>query len=258
MHFNFYVRARVAARLLGLVVWTVSLFAVRLLAMPLSFAAPRTERAVRTLLFKTWGRGIWKIAGARVRVAGRLPRSPFMLVSNHISYFDIMAYAGLLGCVFVSMVEIGRWPVVGVLSRGMNTIFIDRKRRSDTVRVNQRMAGVFRQGGSILFFPESTTTTGTHVLPFKPALLQTASETMIPVHYATIRYTTALDEAPAAYAICWVDDTPFHAHVLRMLRLSAFDVEVCFGDEALVDEDRKRLAARLHEAVSRQLDPMVR
>lgn len=258
MHSNFYVRARVAARIVGLAVWTVSLFAIRMLAMPLSLAAPGAERAIRTLLLKTWGRGIWKIAGARVRVAGRVPRPPFMLVSNHISYFDVMAYAGVLGCVFVSMVEIGAWPVVGILSRGLNTIFIDRKRRRDTVRVNQRMARVFRQGGGILFFPESTTTAGTQVLPFKPALLQTASETRAPVHYATIRYTTALEEAPPAHAICWVDDTPFHAHALRLLRLSAFDVEVCFGDDALVDEDRKRLAARLHEAVSRQFNPMER
>ncbi|MCC6798426.1 MAG: 1-acyl-sn-glycerol-3-phosphate acyltransferase [Candidatus Hydrogenedentes bacterium] len=186
---------------------------------------------------------------ARVKVRGPLPVAPFILVSNHLSFFDVIIYARLLGCVFVSMAEVGAWPLVGTLARGLNTVFIDRARRRDVARVNSLIAGVVARGNGLTIFPESTTSYGDVVLPFHAALLQPALAMAKPVHCAAISYQTPRGEDSAAYAICWVDDTPFAVQAFRLLRLKRFEVNVRFGDEPIAAPDRKQLAKQLHSAV---------
>ena len=100
-----------------------------------------------------------------------------------------------------------------------------------------------------MIFPESTTTYGDTLLPFRAALLQPAVDLRLPVHYAAIAYTTPADGPRAEDVICWVDDTPFAVHAFRLLRLRAFDVVVVIGDLPIVGTDRRQLASSLHAAV---------
>ncbi|MCC6155000.1 MAG: 1-acyl-sn-glycerol-3-phosphate acyltransferase [Candidatus Hydrogenedentes bacterium] len=242
--------ARVCLRILLLSGWTLGCFGARIAALPVAFVNGDAERRMRGVVLRTWGRGVCWIVGAQVNVFGPLPREPFFLVSNHLSFFDVIVYARLLGCVFVSMAEVGAWPLVGTLARGLNTVFIDRARRRDVARVNAQISGVVSRGNGVLIFPESTTSYGDTVLPFYGALLQPAVAMQMPVHYAAISYATPTGEDSAEHAICWVDDTPFAVQAFRILRLRRFEVFVTFGDEPVVAENRKVLADALHTAVA--------
>jgi hypothetical protein len=84
-------------------------------------------------------------------------------------------------------------------------------------------------------------------------LLQPAIDLRRPVHYAAISYAAAPGQASGGHAICWVDDTPFATHALRLLRLRRFDVTVTFGASPLIENDRKLLATALHSAIERAL-----
>lgn len=245
--FDASIRAVVRAIAIG--VWTPSLFAVRVLVIPLALVAPRTERALRNRVFSTWAWGVLRIAGYHVRTEGTPPKSPFVLVSNHLSYVDVVVYIALVSGVFISMAEVRSWPILGFMARHMNTMFINRQDRRDTIRVNHAIEQAVDAGYGVTLFPEGTTSTGEDVLPFGAALLEPMARRQIPVHYATIRYEATHDEPSPARTVCWIDDTPFAAHVMRVLRLRRTNVRVQFCDEPLVSKDRKELAIGLQNAI---------
>ncbi len=242
-------RPRMVARIVFLFFWTLGCFGARLAVLPVAVIRASTGRRLRTAVLRAWAAGVCAVMSARITVRGTPPQPPFFLVSNHLGYFDTIVYARLLGCVFVSMSEIGAWPLIGTLARGLDTVFIDRKRRHDTARANNEIRRTIEKGHGLLLFPESTTTYGDKLLPFHGPLLQPAIGLGRPVHFAAISYATPPGQPSAGHAICWVDDTPFATHALRLLRLRRFDVTVTFGPSPLIENDRKLLATALHTAV---------
>jgi 1-acyl-sn-glycerol-3-phosphate acyltransferase len=246
--------ARAIARGIAIAVWTPSLFAVRVAAAPLGLFAPGAERAFRNWIFSAWARGVLRIAGFRVHVEGTPPKPPFVLVSNHLSYVDVVVYIALVSGAFVSMAEVRSWPGLGFIARHMNTVFVNRQSRRDALRVNDSIDRAIDDGYGITLFPEGTTSNGEDVRPFKTALLEPMARRQIPVHYAVIRYETLPGDPPPSLAVCWVDNAPFAAHASGLLRLRRTDVRVRFGSETVIERDRKALASALRENVRRNLE----
>mgnify|MGYP003379137077 CR=1 FL=1 len=75
---------------------------------------------------------------------------------------------------FVAKAEISKWPVLGLLGRNAGTLFIERAKRSDTLRINQQISEVLEKGERVTVFPEGTTTTGMQLNHFHASLLQSA------------------------------------------------------------------------------------
>ena len=57
-----------------------------------------------------WGRACLAVLGCRVTVRGAPAAAPCLLVSNHISYVDILVLAAYSPARFVSKAEIADWP----------------------------------------------------------------------------------------------------------------------------------------------------
>ena len=73
--------------------------------------------------------------------------------------------------------------------------------------------------------------------------------------WATLAYRTPPGENPAHLGVSWWGDMPFLGHFLALLAVPRFDAWVTFGDAPIADDDRKRLARRLHEAMSARFRP---
>ena len=69
----------------------------------------------RGRVFHRWCRGIRLLLGMRIETHGRPPRPPFLLVTNHLGYIDILLLASQLPCVFVAKAEVAGWPLLGPL-----------------------------------------------------------------------------------------------------------------------------------------------
>lgn len=192
----------------------------------------------------------------RVTVEGSPPAAPFLLVSNHLSYMDIILLAMVVDAAFVAKADLRSWPALGRVFATADTIFIDRGRRRDVVRVTERIHHELARGLGVVVFPEGTSTKGDGMLPFKPPLLDFAARRDHPVHYAAISYTTAAGDGPASRLICWWGDTPFLPHILELLRLERFDARLAFGGAPIHDGDRKALARKLREATERCFIPV--
>lgn len=216
---------------------------------------PKRRIAWRNTIFRNWSRSILWLAGARVDRRGLPPEPPFLLVSNHLSYLDILTLASSVDAVFIAKSEVARWPVVGHLCRAMGTVFIDRNNARDIPRVLERIRSVLERGQSLVFFPEGTTSPGAQVAPFRPALLAAAAEGNLPVSYASLSYRTGPDDPPAHQAVCWWGDMDFAGHFAKMTTLSGFEAVVTFGSKSIRATDRKVLAHRLREAVVAQFEP---
>lgn len=211
----------------------------------------------RQLAFTVWSRGFARIAAMKIETIGPVPRQPFFLVCNHLSYMDIPAIRAVVDGVFVAKADIREWFVAGKIISDMGMIFIDRENRRDIPRAGAKIISALSDGEGVIVFPEGTTTKGDDVLPFNSSFLQFAAETDLPVSYASISYRTADGEPPASEAVCWWDETPFLTHMLRMFSLPGFTAIVSFGEQPVLSTDRKQLAGELREKVRERFLPVL-
>jgi lyso-ornithine lipid O-acyltransferase len=173
-----------------------------------------------------------------VSASGSFPTGG-LVVSNHLSYLDILFYASLRPCIFVSKSEVLSWPLFGILARCGGTIFIERSRTHGVDEPAREIAAALTLGVPVILFPEGTSTDGSTVLPFRTSLFQPAIATQAPIHSAAIGYSLA-DGVESD--LCYYGDITFLPHLLRMLTRNGIEVRISFENEAHFYSDRKTAA----------------
>jgi 1-acyl-sn-glycerol-3-phosphate acyltransferase len=136
--------ARLAYRLFFLSLWTLAVYAVWQPGMWILQPWPVRQLRWRVFVFRTWSQRFAKLLRMRIVVRGQPPAPPFLLVTNHLSYIDIILLASQLGCTFISRHDLAGWPVIGHLTTKMGTIYIDRNARKDVMRVSEEIAASLR------------------------------------------------------------------------------------------------------------------
>lgn len=141
---------------------------------------------------RRWSRGLLRAAGIPVRTVGdeRVPRDePVVYVSNHQSWFDILALAASIpGTVrFVSKKELAKIPVLGRAMHRAGHIFLDRQNRQRAFEAYEETAQVIRAGMSAVVFAEGTRSRTGVLQPFKkgPFVFAIAAQApVVPVYCA--------------------------------------------------------------------------
>ncbi len=180
------------------------------------------------------------------RVAGQPPHRG-IIVSNHLSYLDILILSAATPCFFVSKKEISRWPYFGWAARSGGTLFLNRNSRASAAEVADLIAQRLTLSVPVLFFPEGTSTDGSSVLRFHSWLFEPAVRAGAPVTPAVLRYVFA--GASRERDLCWFGDEPFLPHLWRTLGVAGFTAEVHFGDGELF-RDRRTAARHTHSEIS--------
>ena len=212
----------------------------------------------RQIVFATWSRVFARLARMRIEIDGTPPQPPFFLVANHLSYVDIMAIRAVVTGVFVAKAEIRDWPVAGRIVNDMGVVFIDRTRRRDIPRAGSEVIERLNAGEGVIVFPEGTSTKGEDVLPFNSSFLEFAAKRDVPVSYVSLTYRTEDGDEPASKMVCWWDDISFMAHMFRLFQLRrGFTASLTFGDEPVVNPDRKLLASELRRKVRERFVPVI-
>jgi 1-acyl-sn-glycerol-3-phosphate acyltransferase len=141
-----------------------------------------------------------------VEVRGELPRSPAILVANHLGYIDPLVLCSLLPLSPIAKSEISDWALIGVPLERLNVSFVRRGEAHSGARVLLRSLRTLRAGVSVLNFPEGTTSRG-GLLPFHLGAFWLARRTGLPVVPVSIDFEDM--------RLCWVDRESFLPHYAR-------------------------------------------
>ena len=193
---------------------------------------------------------VGKIMGLRIHLDGEvLQGRPVLLVANHISWMDIIAFSCLAPLSFVAKKEVSTWPGVKVLAWLQRTIYVDRERRQMSSRTASEIANRLADGDCVVLFAEGTSSDGNRVLPFKSALFEAVREAGEETYVQTgaLAYT-ALGGLPLGRRtrplVAWYGDMEMAGHVWNLLKAGPLDVHIRVGAPMTLSEigDRKALA----------------
>src|SRR5262249_32419927 len=183
-----------------------------------AIALPFIQRArrlhARAAWLHHWCRFACCVLGIRIVTRGSMPTSG-LLVSNHLSYLDIVVLSSIRPCIFVAKRDVASWPLFGWLAHAAGTIFVDRKQRFSSGKAVDAIRDAVAGGSVVVLFPEGTSSDGSTVLAFKSALLEPAVQLRSPIAAASIDY--ALDDGSVADEICYWRDMTLVPHLLNLL-----------------------------------------
>lgn len=180
-----------ASRLLRLLAVAATVLAGAALAP----AFPSLGPADRQRTQRAWSRTLLKAFRIQLAVTGGDRFGPpgvgVLVVSNHLSWLDLIALGAVQPLHMVAKSEMRTWPVIGLMARRADTIFVDRERLSALPQTIAAVSGALASGTAIGVFPEGTTWCGRASGRFRPALFQAAVDTATPVRPVALRYRLA-------------------------------------------------------------------
>jgi 1-acyl-sn-glycerol-3-phosphate acyltransferase len=204
----------------------------------------------------TWSRGVLRKVRTELHVDGAEHRveGPSLMVCNHISWLDIFVINAWRPAVFVSKSEVAGWPLLGPLIKGAGTLFIERERRRDALKVVHELADVLRTGRTAAVFPEGTTTDGDTLLPFHANLLQAAISASVPIQPLALRYEDR-GTGEVSHAPNYVGDTSLLSSLHRVASSGPIRarLQVLPPIASADGVTRRELAQRSRAAIARAL-----
>jgi 1-acyl-sn-glycerol-3-phosphate acyltransferase len=243
-------KLRSALILLTFLIFTLPLMPVQL---GLRFIAPRMARG-----FPHWyHRLLCRILGVTIHCHGAVAEDrPVLLVSNHISWLDIIVLSAVAPLSFVAKSEVGTWPFISWLAKLQGTLFINREDRLGAGDSARKIMARLRTGDHIVIFAEGTSSDGNVVLPFKTSLFAAAKPRGEDAH--ALQHGIYVQSIAIAYthqqglALCrrgrpivaWYGDMDIASHAWELLKRGPLDVSLRIGPPVELEAfaDRKALA----------------
>ncbi len=225
-----------------------ALLAALLLALPLHYAWRLFGRR------SPWPRRflglVARIVGARPRIVGTPLTHRVVIVSNHLSWIDILLLAGSTGTAFIAKSELATVPLVGWLCRMNHTIFVTRGDRLGVTDQIAQIRDTLAADWPVTLFPEGTTGDGVVLAPFKASLLAALDPPPPGIRVQPVR----IDYGDATTDLAWVGDEHGKDHALRVLdRKGSFQATLHFcapfapeaygSRKAIAVEARRRIEA---------------
>jgi len=233
--------------------------------VPIIFVLPR-KLAVKYMPIFMWF--LIKLAGIKIVVHGKLEKHrPLMIVSNHISVFEIATFPSVFKGSFVAKKEMENWPLVGWVAKKFGVIFVDRRpsHAHDALAVVQKAVQSVKY--PMIVFPEGTTTNGAYVKPFKSTLFNFVENSNVMVQPMAMHYRykdgSVIDEQTMADHFAYFDNKKMDmgprckiersafGQVFHIMMLGGFMVEITLlPAPPLGGMDRKQIADVLQKIVS--------
>ena len=237
----------------------------RILAVAFVFAYSTVEvliqrpqtRALRAAWLSKIGNRLLRTQDITFSTVGPIP-SHGAVISNHLSYIDILLHAAMRPCVFVSKIELRKTPVLGWISFMAGTVYVARGAGGSAAKAAEGMAKGFRDGLPVVFFPEGTTGVGDiPALSFRSGLLSQAIAAEEPVTVGFIHYDLHARDLAAGKStrndVHWGPETLWH-HMWKFVDLHGMHATIYFSPEPIAFSpaaiaNRKVAAEEAREAV---------
>ena len=155
--------------------------------LPLIILMPTGRVSVTYMRVFMWFLKI--ISGIKIRVHGKLTDArPLLVVSNHISLFEIAMFPVAFGGSLVAKSEVAKWPIVGWVGKKFGVVYISRNPSTARDALDSMGKTLTHVKYPLFVFPEGTTTNGAYVKPFKSTLFSIVTGTDITVQPVVVNY----------------------------------------------------------------------
>ena len=211
-------------------------------------ANQRQARGWQKRLVCWWLHVCSRIIGLCVRVQGRPIGETAYLVSNHISWLDILVIGGRQPVCFLAKSEISRWPLIGYLARRSGTLFIERGQGAQSA--SQALANCLRHNYSVAVFPEGTTSDGNQVRRFYPRLFSAVEVRPAPVQPVALAYPQS---GAVHQGVPFLNPEPFLKNLIRLIGFKRLPAVIHYTEPLSQNGDRKQLAEQAHRQVSQAM-----
>lgn len=198
-----------------------------------------------------WSQRTVKILGLRIYIKNSLPSPGCLIVSNHISFLDIIVLSANQPVTFLSKSSLRYWPVIGFIARQIGTLFISRGKTRSISKTNKDISTALNKKQTLAIFPEGTTTVGTSVYKFHSGIFQAAINTGAVVQPIAIQYIkNGKIDRTAAY----IDTDNFIFSLLKIMARAKTNVNLIYCQPInSLSYTRTELASISHTAISNKL-----
>lgn len=138
--------------------------------------------------------------------------NPLILVGNHISYLDILVIlAAHPKTVFLSKIEVKKWPIIGWGARRAGTLFVDRKSVTGRKTLREQIFNQLQKSRAhLVIFPSGTTTLNEDI-SWKKGPFEIAESCEIPIQTFKINYSPLRESA-------YIDDDNLLKQMMTQLK----------------------------------------
>jgi len=216
---------------------------------------PSLPLKLQKRIMQRWSSELLDILHVQISLEGEISLKHItqgLIVANHISWLDVFLLSSVLPMRFVAKSEVRGWPFIGYLCARAQTIFIERNKRSDTVRTNQQAVETLRKGSCMAIFPEGTTTNGLQVGHFHASLFQPAIDAQTPIYPVAIHYHDKNNKTN--FDAAYIDDMSFVESMWKIL--SSRDLHARLTATTALStqvENRRILAQEAHRCITHAL-----
>ncbi|MAF78948.1 MAG: 1-acyl-sn-glycerol-3-phosphate acyltransferase [Halobacteriovoraceae bacterium] len=185
----------------------------------------------------------------------------FFIVSNHLSYMDILVMCSQHPACFVTSVEMRDTPFLGHLCKLAGCVFVERRNKRNLGGEVAEITQALKEGLNVVVFPEATSTNGEGVIRFKRPLFRAAMDSNIPILPMTVNYTHLNGEKVTKENrdyICWYGDMTFVDHLWKLFTISITRASLTISEIVRprdYENDLENLVLMAHDRVEENFIP---
>lgn len=209
------------------------------------FVSSERRRHVIKVSFRAWAMSAVNLLGIRIDFQGEFPEIGTMILPNHRSYIDVVAFPLNTELTFVAKIEVRPWPIIGWGARAADTVWVDRSDKASRRRTRLEMASRLAEGRSAIIFTEGTTFKAPEMGELRPGMFYMAAEGDLPVVPVAIEYKNPDD--------AWIGKDTFIPHFLRCFGKKHTDMVVRFGP-VMTGTDGEELRLRVQTWLQANLE----
>lgn len=183
----------------------------------------------------------------------------YLIVSNHLSYLDVLIISSFFPTCFVTSTEMKETPFLGQLCLLGGCLFVERRKRSGITGEVAQITHALKSRLNVVIFPEAKSNNGETVLAFRRPLFQAAINSGIKVLPLCLNYRTLDGEKITLKnrdKVFWYGDMPFFNHALTLFshKNVVADLSVMETLNTMEFADKNSLADRSYEVVSNEFE----
>jgi len=195
--------------------------------------------------------------------SNRFPtQKPALIVSNHLSWLDIVIISSKIPCNFITSVEMKNNKVLGIFTKFGGSYFVERRHFNNLKREIHEISQAVKTGIPLCLFPEATSSDGTHILKFRNAMLEAFINKDLLIQPIVINYTS-INNSPVTPEnkdnIFWYGKMTFIPSLLRICKTK--EISVSIKTLSLINaknhDCRKQLGESIFNEINANFKPIV-